>query len=537
MSGTGTAARRRLWADRPVGVKITVAVLVALLVSGLATVATLMQTSQVRAHGEEIYDNNLTSLVIASDLRDTFRLLRIDQNAVALLEPGSDDQKSMLKDVADDETALQELIDKYEPGAADPAVVEQFRTSSAAYIKIVDEQLLPAAEKGDTAEFMRLRENVAKDTYEASKTLLKQMLAAEDAQAAALRAELVAGYRTALTVSLTTLAIALVVGIGLALWVARGISKPLRQVAGTLDRIAEGDLSMHVDDPGTNDEVGTMARGLRRSVESMRSSVAVVLDNARRLTDASTALTQVSTQIADGASTTASRSQTAADAANEVASSVGTVAAASEEMNSAIAEISRSAASAVSVAQEALSTAARTNTSVAALGAASAEVGDVVKVINQIAEQTNLLALNATIEAARAGEAGKGFAVVATEVKDLAQETAKATGEISAKIAAIQSSSAEAAEALAEISAIVEQINEHQTTVASAVEEQTATTHEITRSVSQAATGVDHIARSVSEVSQTADGSRAGAGRAADAAGELSGLARTLNDAVARFRV
>nr|BFE79503.1 hypothetical protein GCM10020093_021040 [Planobispora longispora] len=124
--------------------------------------------------------------------------------------------------------------------------------------------------------------------------------------------------------------------------------------------------------------------------------------------------------------------------------------------------------------------------------------------ISSIAEQTNLLALNATIEAARAGEAGKGFAVVATEVKDLAQETAKATEEISRKIAAIQASSGEAAQALSEITGIVEQINEHQMTVASAVEEQTATPQEITRSVDQAATGMDHIARSVTDVSHAA---------------------------------
>src|SRR4029079_181014 len=138
----------------------------------------------------------------------------------------------------------------------------------------------------------------------------------------------------------------------------------------------------------------------------------------------------------------------------------------------------------------------------ARLGESSTAIGNVVKVITSIAEQTNLLALNATIEAARAGDAGKGFAVVASEVKDLAQETARATEDISRRVDAIQSDTTNAVEAIAEISRIIAKINDYQVTIASAVEEQTATTGEMSRSVGDAANGTSEIAQTISEVAQ-----------------------------------
>lgn len=171
----------------------------------------------------------------------------------------------------------------------------------------------------------------------------------------------------------------------------------------------------------------------------------------------------------------------------------------------------------------------------AKLGESSAEIGNVIKVINSIAQQTNLLALNATIEAARAGEAGKGFAVVANEVKELAQETAKATEDIRRRIQAIQSDTEAAVSAITEISRIIAQINDTQSTIASAVEEQTATTNEMGRNVTEAATGSNDIAENITGVARSASETTTAAATTSQAAEELARMAAELQQLVGQF--
>ena len=328
-------------------------------------------------------------------------------------------------------------------------------------------------------------------------------------------------------------------GLTLAVWLAAAVIWRTRIDVGlavaAAAAISDGDLHAQAL-PGGSDELGDIGRALGGARERLQTTVQALAGSAATLAASAEEMSATSTQIAANAAETSAQADVVASAADQVNSNVQTVATGAEQMGASIREIAENANEAARVASNAVHAATDTNTTIGKLGESSAEINTVIKVITSIAEQTNLLALNATIEAARAGEAGKGFAVVANEVKELAQETARATEDISRRIAAIQGDANSAVEAVTGIGTIIGQISDYTTTIASAVEEQTATTNEMARSVAEAAAGSGQIAQNISGVSQAAGNTTAGVADNQLASSELARMAVELHDVVAQFR-
>jgi methyl-accepting chemotaxis protein len=526
------ATLRRWTVDRPIAVKFGAAVLalalVAVSVAGLAAI----RIAALRDSGEAMYSRTVVPLTELSEIQRSFQgdRARVIQYGIA----DADTRAELRTDLTDRRGDITDQISAYTPDAADPASLAEFEKQLAAYYTLAENTLFPLADAGDVAGFS----SVFQEQVRPQTTAVVEPLQAEAAAQAALAAQRAGSdsdqAHSALVAIWTLLGIGMAASLALAVLVVRRMLATVRSVQTSVEALADGDLTV-APQVRSADELGRMAEALIVAQQNLREVMAAVVASSDAVAASSEELSASAAQISASSEETAVQSNVVSGAADEVSRSVATVAAGAEEMSASIREIAQNANEAARVAAGAVSEAEATNATIQKLGLSSKEIGDVVKVITSIAEQTNLLALNATIEAARAGEAGKGFAVVANEVKELAQETARATEDIARRVETIQADTGGAVAAIGRIGEVIGQINDYQLTIASAVEEQTATTNEMSRSVAEAAGGTTEIAANITGVSAAAGSTTQALGQTRVAVDELSRMAADLRTTVGRF--
>ncbi|MHC2017271.1 methyl-accepting chemotaxis protein [Methylobacterium sp. CM6247] len=394
--------------------------------------------------------------------------------------------------------------------------------------------------------------------------LIVQLSEIQEAQAKEVYEQAAATYAIALEVRLGVLVFGILAAAFSLVITMRGVLAPLSAITKMMRCLAGGDVEQPVPSLGRSDEIGDMAAsvqvfkdnllrtrqleaetanarlaaegqrkvGMRQMADAFETAVGGIID---AVSSSATELQATAQQLTSTAAQTAAQSATVAAAAEEAAVNVNTVASAAEELGVSVQEIGRQVSGSSDLAQRAVGEADRTAALVQELSTAVARIGDVVQLISTIAGQTNLLALNATIEAARAGEAGRGFAVVASEVKELANQTARATSEIGEQISHIQGATSQAVDAIGSITARIAEINMVATTIASAVEQQGAATQEIVRNVAEASTGTFEVTSNISGVAQASQEAEAAAGQVLGSASELSRQSEHLSAEVQRF--
>jgi methyl-accepting chemotaxis protein len=469
------------------------------------------------------------------------------------------------KNLAARKADFEKAANAYQPLISSPAerdLAEQLDKQWQGFLAAsLDVQSLVA--KGDVAAAKGINAGKVVPIGRAMDQTLAKLVELSDngAEAAGQSAE--ATYLTAIRLMAAILGGAIVLGLGAAIYMVRDIRRGIGSILKPMGQLTDGELSVEIPHRGENTEIGHIADALqvfkealvakKASDDAANADRAVNAAQAQRISAAAgdfesmiselvASLASASTELEASASTLSTNADHAqelttmvAAASEQASTNVQTVASATEELSSSVNEISRQVQESARMANEAVDQARKTNDRVGELSKAAARIGDVVELINTIAGQTNLLALNATIEAARAGEAGRGFAVVASEVKALAEQTAKATGDIGQQIADIQAATQESVGAIKEISGTIEKLSEISSAIAAAVEEQGAATQEISRNVQQAAQGTQQVSSHITDVERGAGATGLASSQVLSAARSLAGESDRLKNQVEKF--
>ena len=526
----------------------------------------IQRLAAVNDQAAEIRDDYLPSTRALGDLMERTESSRIAE-AYYVGSPTAEERAAAAKNLAAALEAREKSWTAYEPlisPGAERELADRLARGWAAYLEADKKfQAMVADGKRDEAQVFYLKDMRAV-FHDVVEPLEKDMAlnASEGRKAADLGAQI---YASARMTVFAVLAAAAVICAFCGYLIVLGVSKPITAMTAAMKRLAGRDMQAEIVGLGRGDEIGGMAEAVQIFKDSMieadrlaaeqeagrqaKEKRAAALETLTRrfeakvgtlvsaLSSAATEMEATAQSMSVTAEETNQQSLTVASAAEQASANVQTVAVAAEELTASIQEIGRQVEQSTRIADNAVEEAKRTDAVVQSLAAGAQKIGDVVKLIQDIAGQTNLLALNATIEAARAGDAGKGFAVVASEVKALANQTGRATGEISEQIGQIQQVTRQAVEAIQGIGLTIVEVRQIAATIAAAVEEQGAATREIARNVQQAAQGTHEVTSNIAGVKEAVSSTGAAAAQLLGAAGGLSQQSHVLSTEVDQFLV